>query len=112
MPAAHRCGDSPSDHACGVVLHPNYDPAVGLDDQGVSHNEWSRIQSNKLHSIAALHVQGDADSRGGTSGFCAECEWQWPCRTVHLANGWGDREDCEAEGWCSHASVTIGGLDD
>ena len=56
--------------------------------------------------IARLH-QPDVDAIGGNSGFCAECDWAWPCRTWHLAAGHGHRDDCEEQGWCEHAGVPV-----
>jgi hypothetical protein len=106
MPAAHRCGESPMDHACGVSLHPNYDPEVGHDDQGVSHDEWSSTQGEKLHRISNMHVKVQGEG-GMSDGTCAECWHPWPCPTYHVAAGWGldSFYDCEDEGWCSHAEV-------
>jgi hypothetical protein len=96
------CAESPSDHNCGYSRRPDAEP-----DQGVTWDQWDRIQSEKLQRIVQLHVKTDAGS-GATTGFCAECDRAWPCQTVHVANGWGDGEDtCYTEGWCSHANVKV-----
>lgn len=110
IPLEHECSKSPGDHWCRAAAHPTYDPAEGpegLDDQACSHREWGDTQSAKLHYISDLHVQGEADGHGGMSGFCVECEWAWPCRTGHMARGWGDISECEEQGWCAHEGVPI-----
>lgn len=109
IPLDHNCAKSMGDHYCRVAAHPGYDPATGedgLDDQATPHDEWDRVQSDKLHYIAHLHSKGVNDD-GSTTGFCAECEWAWPCRTVHMANGWGERHDCEDARWCKHAGEPL-----
>ena len=106
IPADHRCGQSPGDHFCGTAAHPNQVEGDDHDDQARSHDEWSATQSEKLAIIANLHRQGE-EAGGITSGFCTECGWQYPCPTVHLANGWGEVHDCEDAGWCQHAGVPL-----
>lgn len=59
-----------------------------------------------LSLIVGLHQQV-RDVGGMTSGYCAECSWQYPCPTVHLANGWGEIQECEEAGWCEHAGVPL-----
>jgi hypothetical protein len=105
----HQCSQSPGDHWCREAAHPATDPARGadgLDDQMVTHAEWSSIQSAKIHYIASLHVK-EVDEVGGTEGTCAECGLMWPCRTAHMAVGWGEANDCEDAGWCQHAGVPL-----
>lgn len=114
IPLEHHCAKAAGDHWCRAAAHPSYDPSTGehgLDDQGSSHEDWSNVQSDKLHYIASLHVQ-DVDDHGGVSGFCGECDNAWPCRTVHMANGWGEIHDCEDQGWCSHAGSPLPVPDD
>ena len=55
------------------------------------------------------HMHRKIDSGGGmTSGECAECSWQWPCPTYHVAQGWGDSyHDCAEQGWCEHEAVPL-----
>lgn len=111
IPLDHYCAKSPHDHWCRTTAHPNYDPATGedgLDDQGTSHEDWSSVQSDKLAYIAHLHAKG-VNEDGSTTGFCAECEWAWPCRTFHMAAGWGERHDCEDARWCKHAGEPLPG---
>lgn len=53
-------------------------------------------------AITKLHRKTDIGG-GMTSGYCAECDVVWPCRTYHLAMGWGDTfDECWDEGWCRH----------
>lgn len=59
-----------------------------------------------LGTIAALHAKS-VTAAGMTDGYCAECENVWPCRTAHLANGWGNGEECHESGWCAHAGVCV-----
>lgn len=106
IPADHRCDQSPGDHFCGVAAHPNHVEGEDHDDQACSHAEWSATQSDKLHIIANLHQQGTEEG-GIVTGFCTECSWQYPCPTVHVANGWGEIHDCENVGWCQHAGVPL-----
>lgn len=104
IPLDHKCAESPSDHWCRAAAHPQWDPEDG--DQGCSHREWSGIQSEKLHLIASYH-QKRVNENGMTDGFCEECEYLWPCRTVHIANGWGLGDECYDTGWCSHAGTRV-----
>lgn len=57
-----------------------------------------------LGHVVSLHSKSVRPD-GGTDGFCQECEWVWPCRTYHVAMGWGEPDDCRGENWCKHASV-------
>lgn len=100
IPIDHVCGDTPVDHSCAEHLHPDYDPVDG--DQGCSFREALRIESEKLHLIHSLHTKTEG-AGGTTDGICAECGTLWPCRTVHLANGWGLGDECYEAGWCEHA---------
>lgn len=79
--------------------------AVLADDLrpvGRRHDDLLR----RCHQIRHLHAKSE---RGGgmTDGYCAECETVWPCRTFHLASGWGDGQECWASHWCDHAKVVM-----
>lgn len=61
-----------------------------------------------LEEIADLHsktVTGD----GGTDGYCSECQWLWPCKTYHIAKGYGSdaHNACVDANWCSHEQVKM-----
>lgn len=64
-----------------------------------------------LESIKSLHRNASI-AGGAVTGYCAECDWQWPCPTAHLAHGWGDVAVCAEQGWCSHAGVPLTKLTD
>ena len=38
----------------------------------------------RLERISGAHLK-DVDEHGGTSGYCIECGWVWPCPTYHWA---------------------------
>jgi hypothetical protein len=102
IPADHRCGNSPGDHYCGTAAHPNQAEGEEHDDQASSHDEWDRIQSDKISAIARLHRPGNTDR-----GSCIQCNRQYPCPTTHIANGWGEILDCEKAEWCRHAEIRL-----
>lgn len=105
LPLDHHCSHSPGDHWCRAAAHPCYDPASGvdgLDDQATSHEAWAATQAAKIHYIARLHRRTIA-----ATGRCVECAAIWPCRSAHMANAWGEREECEALHWCRHARVAL-----
>lgn len=104
IPADHRCDQSPSHHFCGTAAHPNHVEGEDHDDQGTSHNDWAQAQSEKLSIIAHLHAKVEGPG-GTTDGTCCECNYLWPCRTYHLAAGWGLGDECYDEGWCAHAGM-------
>lgn len=106
IPADHHCSFSPADHHCGQAGHPKQVEGESYEDQMVTHDELADIQSEKLSAIAEMHAKR-IDPQGGTEGVCAECGLLWPCRTIHYANGWGDPQPCEDDGWCSHAGVAV-----
>lgn len=106
IPADHRCGDSPSDHCCGEAAHPNQPEGEDQDDQGTPWSDWESHLLDRINVIRELHQQG-GEPGGGTTGFCTECRWQYPCPTVHAAQGWGTVHDCEEAGWCHHAGVPL-----
>lgn len=62
LPLLHRCSASPLDHWCREAAHPNYDPEDG--DQGVSNDEWSTMQSERVRKLtdalsrACLYLDG------------------------------------------------------
>lgn len=57
----------------------------------------------RLQNIISAHRQ-DVDLHGGTSGYCIECQWAWPCLTYRNATqpevtggcAW-DLDDCECD---------------
>lgn len=106
IPLDHECSKSPGDHWCRQFAHPTHKPGDPDDDQAVSHREWDRIQSEKLHLIASYH-QKRVNENGMTDGCCEECDYLWPCRTVHIANGWGLGDECYDTGWCAHAGTRV-----
>jgi hypothetical protein len=57
-------------------------------------------------AIEDLHVQGTMDA-GMVSGWCAHCDWRWPCPSAHIAR-WGvESGPCEEAGWCGHEGVPL-----
>lgn len=58
----------------------------------------------RLYRIEQLHQVGRT-SISMTTGYCAGCEYRWPCRTVHLASGYEYEED--EERWCPHWEVAL-----
>lgn len=64
-----------------------------------------RPLEDRINMVAGLH--GPTHSPGGAvTGYCSECQIQWPCPTYHIAVGW-EYHDCEEKGWCEHAGVTM-----
>lgn len=61
---------------------------------------------NRLDAIIRLHCK-TVGQGGVTTGYCSACDYVWPCPTVHLANGWGDFDDCFDEGWCDHVGMRL-----
>lgn len=64
----------------------------------------ARVYDSTLEHIIALHLKA-VKPDGGTDGYCQECDWIWPCRTYHVAMGWGEPDECRADNWCKHAAV-------
>lgn len=64
-----------------------------------------KMTSVRLKAIRHLHRQGEMPG-GGTSGFCTECSWAWPCETFHWA-AYGDPSECRGNRWCEHEQVAI-----
>lgn len=52
IPADHRCEQSPGDHFCGEAAHPNQAEGEEHEDQLTSHDEWDRVQSEKVAKLA------------------------------------------------------------
>lgn len=53
--------------------------------------------------VMGIHEKGSSGPGGMTDGYCIECDGMWPCRTYHIAAGWGDTwQDCIDANWCEH----------
>lgn len=90
------CADTPIDHHCGDTE----------EDQGVTWSQALKTMSERCRLIASYHHKAVYEG-GGTDGYCVECETVWPCRTYHIAAGWGQGDECWADHWCDHAKVTV-----
>ena len=92
------CAETPIDHRCGDTE----------GDQGTTWAESSRMWSERIRAISDLH-QNTKTSGGAVTGYCCECNWQWPCPTYHIAAGWGveSYHECEEAGWCKHREVPM-----
>lgn len=75
IPLDHHCTKSPIDHWCREAAHPANDPTLGvdgLDDQGVSHDEWGRIllaQRDYWHKVAQRAAEALALADQYLDGF-------------------------------------------
>lgn len=59
-----------------------------------------------LDDVLAIHVQITGPG-GVVSGYCAECEYHWPCDTYHRAKGYGPIYQCDEAKWCKHEEIPL-----
>jgi hypothetical protein len=58
----------------------------------------------RTQAVRAFHVRTRSSAGGLTGGYCAGCDWVWPCPTLHLLEGW-DYDACIEAAWCSHEAL-------
>lgn len=71
-------------------------------------DEIDKLHEHEYNLAAIIELHCKTTGPGGmTDGYCAECDYLWPCRTVHIASGWGLGDECYADKWCVHVAAVV-----